>query len=72
MALSKSDTLRIISIGFLRDNDAFIGFKVNGQFNFENEQRMASFGNTERSSKFSGLRKLSLYNIWGDVKSWRQ
>ncbi|KAE9364136.1 hypothetical protein N431DRAFT_473744 [Stipitochalara longipes BDJ] len=33
---------------------------------------MASFGNTERSFKFSGLRKLSLYNIWGEVKSWRQ
>lgn len=71
-ALSRIDTLRIVSIAFPRDNDAFIGLEVDGQFYFENEQRMATFGHMERSFNFSGLRELSLYNIWGDVKCWRQ
>jgi hypothetical protein len=72
-ALSNINTLRIVSINFPIDNDAFIFLEVDGHvLHIEDEQRMASFGNTERDFNFHGLRKLSLHNIFGDVKSWRQ
>lgn len=73
IALSEANTLRNVSIRFPGDNDGFLGLEVDGEVSDNvNEQIMASFRHPELEFNFSGLRKLSLQNLWGDVKSWRQ
>ncbi|KAH8893670.1 hypothetical protein GQ53DRAFT_94983 [Thozetella sp. PMI_491] len=67
VALSSISSLRNISIEFHEDNNSI------GDVDTDAEEKIRqSFGHPGPRFIFSGLRRLSLLGLWGDIRAWRE